>query len=143
MVAVAMIVGLVVPTSAGAVVHHLRGSVVGDANGKVFMSVVVRNGKPKRVKNFRWKNLDGACFDVPDGEQSGQKRGSTRIEVNKFFRASGLFGGGNQFDFSGFVRNRGRRIANGNVQIFYGNGCEAPTAETSPRGGGKFTATKV
>src|SRR5918994_4377099 len=57
--------------------HKLTGSVVGDANSKLTMKVKVKNGDPKKVKNFTWENLDGYCTGSPAPEQSGTLSQST------------------------------------------------------------------
>ena len=58
----------VAPAAATAVV--LKGNVRGDSNAKVSMTVVKRNGEPKRVTQFKFQRLDHTCTDGVEREYS-------------------------------------------------------------------------
>jgi hypothetical protein len=124
--------------------HKLAGSVEGDANSKVTMKVKVKNRKPKKVKSFAWENLDGFCSGAPAGEQSGTLSQSTGLAALNSFRVFGPYDQatsvGDVVDISGFVRRRGKKIADGLISVSFKDGfCSAPVP--SP-GSGSFTATK-
>jgi hypothetical protein len=46
---------------AGKEVRTLKGGLVGDENSKLSLKVVLKNGKPKRVKGLKFENLDAYC----------------------------------------------------------------------------------
>jgi hypothetical protein len=56
---------------AGQEVRTLKGGLVGDANSMVQFKVVLKNGKPKKVKRLRFENLDAYCRGAYVGELSG------------------------------------------------------------------------
>jgi hypothetical protein len=75
--------------------HKLAGPVEGDANAKVKIQVVVKNGDPKRVKKLTYTNLDTFCdnddevgFETAVGDRSGSagKNLGPKIEADKSFR---------------------------------------------------------
>jgi hypothetical protein len=78
-VACVLVVALAVPALAPAAkkkTYSLSGPATGDANGKVSLKVVVKNGKPKKIKGLAYENLDAFCrvdesTMVPAGEFTG------------------------------------------------------------------------
>jgi hypothetical protein len=124
---------LAVPASAGAatVTHTLSGKMVDeatsetDANSKVTVKVVVRNGKPVRLKALAFRRLNGYCRDEAGdplyfvgqfGGVGGRNR-NPRIEVGNLFNwFSYPSNPPRRVEFFGKIRNRGQRIvANLNV----------------------------
>jgi hypothetical protein len=108
----------------------LKGKVVGDANSDVSVKVVLRNGKPKRLKGLTYKNLDAYCD--PDGSlgpqdpqfvrevsgSAGTNR-NPRIEVGGYFNwFSYPDNPSRQGTFAGRLRNRARKAVG---KIFVGN----------------------
>jgi hypothetical protein len=123
--------------------HKLTGSVAGDANSKLTMKVKVKNRKPKKVKSFTWENLDGYCSGTPAAEQSGTLSQSTGLAAVNDFRVFGPYDQatsvGDVADISGFVRKKGKKIANGLISVAFNDGfCSSPV----PFGNGSFTASK-
>ena len=88
----ALVGALLVPATATGAVYRLKGSVKGDANGTVSLKVVVKRGKPQRLKAVTYRKLDGFCdqddsvgYETPAGERSGSFGGSTSIEFGGAF----------------------------------------------------------
>lgn len=76
---VAALASLLLATAADGRVRKLSGGVKGDPNAKVSMKVVKRRGKPRKVKKFRFKNLDHRC-GLTTREFDGKLPGKSRID---------------------------------------------------------------
>ena len=67
----AMVVVLLVMTAAAlAASNKLVGPIKDDANGKVSMKIVVKNGDPVKAKDVKVSNLDYECQDGTTGERT-------------------------------------------------------------------------
>jgi hypothetical protein len=139
--ALALVGALVVPATAAGKTHKLSGPVEGDANATVSMKVVVKKGKPKKVKGFAWQGLDGFCDDTFAGEQTG----TTSLKTGPFPSPFRIFGPydqatspGDVVDISGTVKQKGKKVIDGLIAVSFNNGfCTAPPLERR-----SFTATK-
>ncbi len=123
---------LLAPGTAGAgtTVRTLKGKVVGDANSEVTLKVVLRNGKPTRLRALTYKNLDAYCD--PDGslgpeapqfvrEVSGNagRNRNPRIEVGGYFNwFSYPETPSRQVTFAGRLRKRATKAIG---RLFVGN----------------------
>jgi hypothetical protein len=67
------------PAAAGAL--SLKGSVRGDPNAKVSMTIVKRHGEPKLIRQLWFKRLDHKCTDGAEREYS--RRFPGRIEIDR------------------------------------------------------------
>jgi hypothetical protein len=146
----AMIVGALVaalavaaPAIAGKTVHKLSGPVTGDPNGKVSIDVVVKNGKPQKLRNLRYKNLDAHCnvdgtTIVPAGELSGHAgknlAGFQDPQHSLFQWFSFPDDGAREVDARGRAKQKGKKVV-GEIDVYDNTGCAASTKN-------KFTATK-
>ena len=137
--ACALVVALVLPASAAGTTYRLKGKVAGDANGTVTLKVVLRNGKPQRLKAFAYKNLDGFCnqddtigYETPAGQRSGNLGGSTRIDYGGAFMDVWYAPNPQRVGIFGYVRNRGNRVR-ATIEVYFNRNCKA---------GGRFTATR-
>jgi hypothetical protein len=113
----------------------LKGTVVGDENSAVSIKVVLKNGKPKRLKGLTYENLDAYCD--PDGsfgpqapEYVGEVSGSAgrnrgpRIEVGGYFDwFSYPESPSRQVTFAGRLKNGGKKAV-GNIGVFNNESCE-------------------
>jgi hypothetical protein len=141
---------LAVPASASAAkaTHKLTGKMVDeansttDANSKVSVKVVVKNGEPKRLKALKFDNLNGYCRDEMDGplyfvnEFSGRggRNLNRRIEINNIFNwFSNPETPSRRVEFYGKIKNSGKRIT-ATLNVF--NNTECSFAK------GKVTLTK-
>jgi hypothetical protein len=123
--------------------HRLEGPVAGDANASVAISVVVKNGEPRKVKGLRYENLDKFCdqddevgYETPAGETSGSagKNIGPGIESDNSFRwVSNPSDPARSVNIVGKVKQHGKKVT-GLLEVFFND--EPCKAE------GKFTATK-
>ena len=129
--ALAATVALPGAASAGKVTHKLSGKMVdeatstADANSKVTVKVVVKNGKPKALKGLIFQNLNGYCRDEPESplyfvnefSGTGGKNQNPRIEVGNLFNwFSYPTDPPRSVEFFGKIKNNGKKIlANLNV----------------------------
>jgi hypothetical protein len=134
-----VVAGLVLlPATAVGKELALKGRVAGDTNGAVSLKVVVERGKPKRLKAFAYRNLDGFCdqddavgYETPAGEQSRKLTGSTRADYGGAFQKWWYAQEPQRVEIFGKVRDRGRRVR-GAIRIYFQQACKAE---------GRFTAT--
>ena len=131
-----VIAGLALPAGASAArtTYTLKGKVDGDANSRVSVKVVVRNGQPQRLKGLTYRNLDSDCA-AGELSGSGGKNLGASVEFNNSFRwVSYPQGGSRHVNMYGKVRRRGRRIT-ATLEVFDNeNLCDAK---------GKVTLRKV
>jgi hypothetical protein len=127
---------LILPSAAPAKVHSLTGTVGSDQTATVSMRVVVKNGKPVKLKAFSWAGLDGFCDTTPAGEQSGSLLGSAKVLFGGNFRKA-VTSGTYSVNIFGKLKQKGKKVA-GTIEVFFNNGlCKAP-----PLGQRNFVATK-
>lgn len=126
--AVCLAVGLLaVPSTAaaGRVVHTLKGGIAGDANARVKMKVVVRNGDPRRVKGLSYRNLDADCNGTPAGQLSGSagRNLGPGVEFDNSFRwVSFPANPPRQVNMVGKLKRRGRK-ATGRLEVGSNESC--------------------
>jgi hypothetical protein len=142
--AITLALWLAITAIAGGATHKLDGKVNGDSNGTVSLQVVVRDGKPKKVKKLEYENLDTFCdqddavgFETPVGDRSGKagRNVGPSIEANRSFRwVSYPDDPPRQVNVVGKVKRRGTKVE-GKIEVFF-NDFPACKAE------GTFTATK-
>lgn len=130
-----LITAVLLPATAQAQVRTLKGKVVGDENSAVSVKVVLKNGKPKRLKGLTYTNLDAYCD--PDGsfgpqapEYVGEVSGSAgknlgpRIEVGGYFDwFSYPESPSRQVTFAGRLKNGGKKAV-GDIGVFNNESCE-------------------
>ena len=133
---------LATPGAAEAKTYTLKGKVAGDADGTVSLKAVTsKSGKLKRLKAFRYANLDGFCdrddqvgYESPDAAQTRKLRGSTKVYFGGAFQRPWYASEPQRVEFFGKVRKRGRRItARGTVRVYFKRFCKAE---------GKFTVKR-
>ena len=134
----ALSAALLLPATAPAAVYKLKGKVKGDADGRVTMKVVVTRGDPKRIKAFRYRNVDGACdqdesvgYETPTGARSGAFGGSTSIGFGGAFMDVRYGPNPQRVGIFGKVRQKGKRVV-GTLEVYFDDYCKA---------GGSFVAT--
>ncbi|MGH2986450.1 MAG: hypothetical protein ACRDLO_07175 [Solirubrobacterales bacterium] len=144
-IVVALAVALALPATAmaGRTVHKLSGPVTGDPNGKVSIEVVVKNGKPQKLRRLTYENLDAHCnvdgtTIVPAGELSGNAgrnlAGFQDPQHSLFQWFSFPNDGAREVDARGRVKERGKKVV-GEIDVYDNNACAASTKN-------KFTVTK-
>jgi hypothetical protein len=125
--------------------YKLSGPVEGDPNGSVAIQVVVKNGKPRKLKKLVYENLDAHCnvdgtTIVPAGELSGNAgknlAGFQDPQHSLFQWYSFPDDGARQVDARGRVKMKGKKVV-GEIDVYDNdpNRCAAST-------GNKFKATK-
>ena len=134
----ALLAALLLPTAATGAVYRLKGKVKGDENGTVSLKVVVKRGKPQRLKAVTYRNLDGFCdqddsvgYETPAGERSGSLSGSTSIEFGGAFMGVRYGSNPQRVGIFGKVRQRGKRVK-ATIEVYFDRFCKA---------GGTFVAT--
>ncbi|MGH2987271.1 MAG: hypothetical protein ACRDLO_11390 [Solirubrobacterales bacterium] len=142
--AITLALALAITAIAGGVTHKLEGNVDGDSNGTIRLQVVVKDGKPKKVKKLEYENLDTFCdqddavgFETPVGDRSGNagRNVGPSIEANRSFRwVSYPEDPSRQVNVIGKVKRRGNKV-NGKIEVFFN---EFPACKAE----GDFTATK-
>ena len=108
--------------------YELEGPVEGDANARVSLKVVVKDGKPRAVKGLRYENLDTFCdqdaevgYETPAGERSGSagKNEGPRIESDNSFRwVSYPSDPSRSVNVVGKVKRHGKKVT-GLLEVFF------------------------
>jgi hypothetical protein len=124
--------------------HKLAGPVAGDANAKVKIQVVVKNGEPRKVKKLTYKNLDTFCdhddevgFETAAGDRSGSagKNLGPKIESDGSFRwVSYPTDPDRTVNVIGVVKQKGKKVG-GLLEVFFN---DFPTCKAE----GEFGAIK-
>ena len=128
---------LAVPVSLEAAkkTYRLAGPVEGDPNATVSVQVVVKNKKPRKLKNLEYENLDAHCnVDGTTIEPAGELTGNAGRNLAGFQDPQhSLFqwfsfpnDGARQVDANGRVKQRGKKIV-GVISVYDNTGCAAST----------------
>jgi hypothetical protein len=136
---------LAVPVSLEAAkkTYRLAGPVEGDPNATVSVQVVVKNRKPRKLKNLEYENLDAHCnVDGTTIEPAGELSGNAGRNLAGFQDPQhSLFqwysfpnDGARQVDARGRVKMKGKKVV-GEIDVYDNARCAASTKN-------RFTATK-
>jgi hypothetical protein len=147
-----LLCALAIPATAPAAVHKLKGTFHAEGvpgTGKVSIEVVVKKGKPVRIRNLTFKNLPARCnvsevplqpVYEPAGTLSGGAGKNSNGDGIEFGRAlqwiSYPNNGARQVLMNGKLSKSGKRITKGKLEV-HNNASGACQSAV-----GTFTATK-
>jgi len=145
------VVALVMAASAAVAAtatNKLVGGIKDDANGKVSMKIVVKDGRPVKAKKVKVSNLDYECQDETTGERTFMfakiaLRGTPVGSTNPYFFETSVKNGNATYQISGGTTNGKPVEGQASVRIDNpGNVCTSENLPGDTTENGLYTVKK-